>query len=367
MNDNVFEPDYDNLSTIEEVQTEIVPVEQTIIAPKWVNSIAGLLNIDVAKPRDVRAVMIRCAKEADIAGEACYYGWKVQDKKSGRSSHIGGPSIVAAMIALRNWGNSVLFTLPIEEDDLGWTFNSAFIDLETKQIMTRPYRISKKFKVYGDMTDERKEDIRFQIGTSKCQRNLVLRSIPNFIIDEILQRAYAGVSKRLDKLIEEKGIEHARQGIIDALEDEGISLARVELKLGLRYKDWEKNHLILLRGDIKAIRDGMESAEELYPRSEEAESPKADGQKKQEQSAGRDTLINGILDIVANRADALPKGAVTKYAKDRLEKYRPEALASLLGELKTKVDLHDQAEAARNEQSTGNPEAGKGSGEEAAK
>lgn len=348
-----------------EAQIETLPL---IVPPRWVNGIGGLLAIDPPRPRDIKKSISRMVVEADIAGEGCYYSWMVFDKKKNKKVPIAGPSIEAALIALRNWGNCICFPLPTEEVEDAFIMNAVFIDLETKAMYARPYRLAKKIN-QGFKTDEnRKDDMSFGIGQSKCHRNVIRRGIPNYCFDEIIAQAQKGVAKRLDELIETKGIVVVRDQIIDSLAQLGVSAARAELKVGLRVKDWDKTHLILLRGDIKTLKDGMEEVDEMFPPVEEkGEGPTLSQGKKKETTdpALKAKLVDSIGKFVSENAGAFPKGAAeVKYSQERLNGYSVEALTSLCAEIQRKVELYN-ARVAKTEQPAGDSKAGEGTeGEE---
>lgn len=214
----------------------------------------------VQKPRELSVVLDKCLKEAAMAGEAVFYGWgSGQDR-------VEGPSKECAMIAVRNWGNCVVEQAkPIHETATSYIVTAAFIDLETGVTIERPFRQSKKWKVYGRMDDERKADVRFQIGTSKAIRNVVLNSLPGWLIDRMLDAGKASVLEQIKRRIKESSIETVRKQALDNLTKYGAKLENIETKIGLKYKQWQAEQLTLLSGDIRALAKGEESADVLFP------------------------------------------------------------------------------------------------------
>lgn len=212
----------------------------------------------VPEPRNLKTVLALCLEEAALTGEKCFYGWGVGENR------IEGPSIECAMIAFRNWGNDALEMQPIQETQSAYIMTASFIDIERGCTYERQFRQSKKWTVHGKMDEMRKEDVRFQIGQSKAQRNVVLRAVPGWLIDKMIEKAKEGVREKLEKLIKEKGIETARKAVVDALARYSVKLEDIERKYG-RYQKWDIEVLITMRGDISALTKGEESAAVLFP------------------------------------------------------------------------------------------------------
>jgi hypothetical protein len=219
--------------------------------------------VSVQRPRELAVVEKRCVQEAALAGEVCFYGWG-----SGQN-RVEGPSIDCAMIAARNWGNAVVEMKPIHETSGAYVMEAAFIDLETGFTYSRQFRQSKQWTVSGKMDAERKEDIRFQIGQSKAQRNAILKALPKWLIDKMLDKAKEGVREKIESRIAKGGIESARKGALDALARYGVTQDRIETKYGKAYAAWDVDTLVILTGDIRALTDGVESADALFPEKTE--------------------------------------------------------------------------------------------------
>lgn len=223
--------------------------------------------VRVQQPRDLAIVEDKCLKEAALAGESCFWGWGTGKDR------VEGPSIDCAMIAARNWGNAVVEPRPVIETPTAYIFEAAFIDLETGFTYSRQFRESKKSIVYGKFDVERKDNLRFQRAQSKAHRNTILKALPAWLIDKMMDVAKAGVREKLDKYIAKNGIEKARKLSADTLSKMGVPTARVEAKYGKKYGAWDVDILVLLRGDIKALTDGAESADALFPDPEKVDKP----------------------------------------------------------------------------------------------
>lgn len=215
--------------------------------------------VQVQKKRDLKEVTEKVLQEAALAGEACYYGW------GAGKDRIEGPSIELAMIVARNFGNCAVITRDPIETQSAYILSTDVIDLETGFTYCRPFRQSKRWTVHGKMDDIRKEDVRFQIGVSKSQRNSVLRMMPGWLISKAMDKAKAGVREQLEGYIKKNSLEGARKKALDALTRYGVNLERIEEKYGLKYGAWDLDTLVLLSGDINALNQKMESADVLFP------------------------------------------------------------------------------------------------------
>lgn len=215
--------------------------------------------VSVQKPRALAEVKRRCLEEANLAGEALYYGW------GAGKDRIEGPSVKCAMIAFRNWGNCANEMLPIQETPSAYIMTAAAIDLETGVTIMRQFRQAKNWTVYGRHDDARKDDIRFQIGQSKAQRNVILNFLPEWLIEGMIDQAKEGVRTKLEAYINKNGLEAARNLAMKALAKHSVTQERVEDRLGVKIGGWDIETLVILKGDIKALDDGAESPEVLFP------------------------------------------------------------------------------------------------------
>ena len=219
--------------------------------------------VSVQISRELDTVRRRLTDEARIGGEMMYYGW------GAGKDLIEGPSIHLAMSAARCWGNCAVIAEPLQDGGDSWIFTSSFVDLETGFTLQRQFRQSKRSIVYGKHDEERKDDIRFQIGQSKASRNVVLNALPKSIINEAMVAAKAGVRERLEQWISKKGeqgMAMAQDGALSVLLKLGISEERVLAKMHRPTKGaLTLDDLIVLKGDIVAIQEGTDRADDLYP------------------------------------------------------------------------------------------------------
>ena len=215
--------------------------------------------IQVQIPRDLTEVERRCLVEANLAGDTVYYGFPAGD------GFIEGPSIECAMILLRNYGNAALAQRPVVETDRAFIFSSAFVDLETGVTYERQYRQSKKSKVHFKTDDARKDEIRFAIGQSKSDRNVVTRVLPRWLSDKMIEIAKEGVRAKIEKWIKAKGLVFAQNSLSLNLGKYGVDDERIELKYKKSKNQWQAHELTLMSGDLKALQNGYETAEAIFP------------------------------------------------------------------------------------------------------
>ena len=216
--------------------------------------------VTVQKERDIATVQKRILIEAQLMGEAAYYGWG-----SGKD-RVEGPSQALAYALARNWGNCALEMTPMQETHDAWIFTAIFIDLETGFTLPRQFRQSKKSIIYGKFDDERKDAMRFAIGQSKSQRNVILKAIPKWMTDQAIIEAKKGCRKKLDAYIQKNGIAAAIEMCVRALAKQGVKEAQICEKFSVaKVTGLSVDDLVVIRGDISALEQGQETAVTLYP------------------------------------------------------------------------------------------------------
>lgn len=224
----------------------------------------------VQKPRRLPDIVRRVKEEAALAGESFFYGWGAVGSKD----RIEGPSVKLALACVRNFGNCSVEMAPIQELPDSWIFTAVFVDYETGFTLTRQFRMSKLFIVYGKHDEFRKQDIRFQIGQSKAIRNVVLNAMPQGLIDEAMDEAKSGARGKLEKFIKDYDAKNgAGKGFVFALDKVMVALLKSRIKeenivgrfgranrAGLDVDD-----LLIMRANLAAIEAGEARAEELFP------------------------------------------------------------------------------------------------------
>jgi hypothetical protein len=216
--------------------------------------------VSVQRPRKLADVERRLIEEAMLAGEDFYYGWGAGKDK------IEGPSVDLALAMARCYGNCAVESLPVQDLGDSWVFTAAFVDLETGFTIARQFRQSKTSVVAGKLDPERKNDIRFQIGQSKAIRNVLLNALPSSLVTKAMQAAKSGVKAKIENYCKQHGVPAAIDLMLKSMAKAGVKEASVLRKFGVvERKALTIDHLVTMRGDMNAIENGRDRAEEIYP------------------------------------------------------------------------------------------------------
>ena len=252
-----------------ELDNELLPINvinrastEAVMAGQTIQQVRGSYATAIACqiPRQLEVVRRRIEDEGRLAGEEFYYGWGAGKER------IEGPSVKLANALARCWGNCAIELLPVQETRDAWIFTAVFVDLETGFTLPRQFRQAKNWKVYGKHDDARKDDIRFQIGQSKAVRNVVLNALPASLVERALKAAKSGVKEKLTAYIEKNSLAAAQDLLINELIKLGVKEEHVLQRCRVaERKALDVDSLVLLRGDIYAIRDGQARPEELFP------------------------------------------------------------------------------------------------------
>lgn len=299
----------------------------------------------VPKPRDIKAIMKQAIDIAELSGELFFYRWETSstNHKTGemKKNFVIGHSVKLTNEAVRLFGNCVVDQKPVVQTPSSWIFTTTFVDLETGFQRSRHFRMDKQWPVYGRMDRFRKDDIRFQIGQSKADRNVVLNSLPQIILERMLEAAINSVRKQIEFKIKNTyngDIQKAIDEILKAFESYAVDQELIENKLGLKRDKWDINTLVMLTGDVKALKGGNETKDTLYS-LDETEDPH--GGPKAETANGLDAKDMKP----GNPADHQGYNKPTGNQDNPAEPPAAEATADDLRELTKKDKLVLQKEA----------------------
>lgn len=281
--------------------------------------------ITVQNPRDLTLVKKRFLNECKMAGSSFYYSWSVAGK-NGKMELIEGATIGLAMALARSYGNCVVDTTEVREDDTSYTIISSFIDLETGMTISRPFRQSKKSRVGGRMDNERAADQRFQIAASKSIRNVILNALPKWLIDEGIETAKEGTRDKIKEHVLKNGIASAINHVCKALNGLGVEDSDICARMGVREtRALDLNAIVMLRGDLATIQAGEEFAENIFPTitqrknkdrpDAEAERQKLADEFDQIANGKRDELNAFFADVKGEQANSETSDAETTHAE----------------------------------------------------
>ena len=213
--------------------------------------------VSVQQPRNLDKIIKAVMVEAQHAGENFYYGW------GEGKDRIEGESVGLALCVAREWGNCAVDT-KLEETPEAYLFTGIFIDLERGFTITRKYRQSKNHKVYGKMDEERKADIRFQIGQSKAIRNVVQAAVPKWLMKDAREAAKKAV---VDGITHE-GLKAAIEKSFSFLKRHGVDEERILAKMGKTAAELTAEDIADIRTACAAINNGEATTEECFPKVE---------------------------------------------------------------------------------------------------
>ena len=207
-------------------------------------------------------ILRRIDAMAQANGESWYYSFPVRNRRTGKIDRIEGPSIECADAVARYYGNCQVQSALAAETPTQWIFASRFVDLETGYSLIRPFLQPKSGARLGGEDNERRVQIAFGIGVSKCQRNVV-----DHALKDVMERAFKAAKNSLVEKIG-KNLPEARARVVKFIRDIGgdTLLARVEVLNQRKVDEWLAPDVARLIAECKAIHDGMASVDETWPR-----------------------------------------------------------------------------------------------------
>ena len=210
----------------------------------------------VAVERDTTKVLQKLKTLANVAGEKYYYRFPVKNR--GETNWIEGPSIKLANDLAREYGNC---QVDVRAFDIGdsWMFYARFVDVETGYSLTRAFQQRKDQATLKTKDKGRALDIVFQIGQSKAIRNVVVNALETFA-DYALDEAKATIAEKI-----QRNPDKARERIHQILGQLGVDVPRVESHVGRKSGDWQVADMARVISEAHAIRDGMTTADEVWP------------------------------------------------------------------------------------------------------
>jgi hypothetical protein len=140
------------------------------------------------------------------------------------------------------------------------------VQIEHGASIPRQFMQSKREPVPGNMDMYRKAQANFGKGQSKNIRNVILHSMPKWLVNKVIEEAKHGARDRLQKYIATNGLAAAQTYVIEQLKRAGVSEAQVLEKMGkAEVKGLDLEDLIMLKSDLVAIEGGEEHASTLFP------------------------------------------------------------------------------------------------------
>lgn len=272
----------------------------------------GAKRVDVR--RNDAEVIAKIKTHAAMAGTDWFYRFPVK-KKGGGQDFITGPSVKLANAVARLYGNCQV-DVRVVDNGSTWMIYAKFIDIETGFALVRPFQQDKgasRMGGTGPEADARRLDIALQIGTSKATRNVICNALAtfcDFAFDEAEKNLVGKIGQNMDAY---------RDRAVKWFAGRKIDLARVEAAVGRSAKDWLAPDLARIAAEVKAVEDGMATADETWPAPAPAAPKRSDFEKK---AAEGDATKTGD-------APAAESGADDKPAKDAAPAAEPEKTAAV--------------------------------------
>jgi hypothetical protein len=140
------------------------------------------------------------------------------------------------------------------------------VQIEHGASIPRQFMQSKREPVPGNMDMYRKAQANFGKGQSKNIRNVILHSMPKWLVNKVIEEAKKGACDRLAKYIEKNGLAAAQSYAVAQLKRYGVTEAQVLEKMGkAELKGLDIDDLVMLKSDLVAIEGGEEYASTLFP------------------------------------------------------------------------------------------------------
>lgn len=244
----------------------------------------------VAIPRDEKKIMMRLREKAATGGDRYYYSWEAKQKRGGKGL-IEGPTIKAANLVARYYGNCAIDVRSMPYDATHDITYARFADLETGFSTVRAFK-QRRNQDMGMSDKERAEDIAFQIGQSKAIRNVITNALDDFCAELVDQAKTALVDWLTDK---PENVKKAWAKIDALLEQYGITLKQLEDMIGRPNAEWLPRHLAKVLVAMRSIENGDATVKDIFGDAPtiktETDDKKPEGGKEgdapAEQKAGR--------------------------------------------------------------------------------
>jgi hypothetical protein len=213
----------------------------------------------VAVPRDEKKIMMRLREKAAINGDRYFYSWEAKQKKGGKGL-IEGPTIKAANLVARLFGNCAVDVRSMPYDATHDITYARFADIETGFSTVRAFK-QRRNQDMGMSDKERAEDIAFQIGQSKAIRNVISNALDDFC-QELVDQAKTALVDWLTN--DTKNVEKAWNKIGAIQEQHGITDKQIEDLIGRPNSEWLPRHLAKVLVAMRSIENGDATVKDIF-------------------------------------------------------------------------------------------------------
>jgi hypothetical protein len=222
--------------------------------------------VAVQVPRTLKRVEQGVMEEAALMGDSWLYSWTTRNK-DGSKGAVEGEGIEAAKVLMRNWGNCTCPTTLVNETPTHWIFEAVFIDLETGMSFPKLFRQRKPGAGLGRMNADRAEDMAFGMGQSKAQRNAILAGMPAWLLDHAREEAKDAAERAI------RDLPSAIDKAVKFFEKSGVTLARLEARIGKPQAQWNKRDVVTLRVIANALKERNTTVDDEFPPEQPKQEP----------------------------------------------------------------------------------------------
>jgi hypothetical protein len=262
--ERVYEGEYYDGSEAEQAVVRQEPQPPTQLGAGMVQTRTPYVSaVQHLTPRVIADVERQILRQAVMLGDDAFYGW------GAGKGRVEGGSIKLAMMMISAYGNASVVAEPVQESAEAWYFMHWFVDHERNVATPRQWREGKHSKVDGNLDADRKDAIRFNRGQSKNIRNVILNSLPDWLVNKAIEHAKQGARDKLKKFIKDKGLAAAQLYTVQQLARHGVKEEHILEKMGkAEIKGLDLDDLVKLSADFKSIDSGQEHAATLFTMQE---------------------------------------------------------------------------------------------------
>ena len=216
--------------------------------------------MDCDVKRDLERIEKNVLYEARKMGTNGFYSWSTNNR-DGTKGLIEGPTIGLALMLYRNWTNADLAIQLLKETTGYYLLEAVFTDLETGTRFPALFKQERTTSVRGRMDNARKDDILFQIGQSKATRNAIVKGIPVWLTDLAMAAAKGEDRKSIKK---DNGDIIPR--LLESFGHHGVTREDIEKRIDMPLEEATPAKISWLRSVYQAIKEGMSSVYDEFPR-----------------------------------------------------------------------------------------------------
>jgi hypothetical protein len=251
---------------------------ESMASPAQMKLMEMLIEKASAHPRDLEEFEKKVLAAAARAAEDFYYYWRVKNHVTGcedrrncncSTSPVQGGGVGLARFMSSQYRNCMVRNDIEAQTEEHWNARSTFIDFENVFIRSEPKVVSKYVITKGGKAFKAREkelEKLLQIGLSKCERDVILRSMPVHIREAAVSMAMAAAQASKKPI----GEQIAR--LVSKFSSLDVSRKQLERYLGFAFtkegmEAAEKDAgeiCAQLRGLITALASGEVSLEEIF-------------------------------------------------------------------------------------------------------